>query len=93
MAKGTSRTSAFYNKPGNEDHRQQHRNDNNSGKNGKYAHTKEYKRRHASDRKRLLKMGKLKPDQHVVYKNGKATAGNAYKNYADGARKGASRRA
>ena len=88
-----SATSNFYNKPGNEDHRQKHRNDNNSGKNGKYAHTKEYKRRHRRDRLKLEKKGQISKNQHVVYKNGKPTPGNAYENLAAGARKGARRRA
>ena len=91
MAKGKSTSAKWY-----AEHpkaAQEKSDDNNSGKNGKYAHTNEYKRRHNRDRKRLLKIGKLKPHQHVVYKNGKPTAGNAYKNSADGARKGASRRA
>ena len=93
MAKGKSRTSLFYNKPGNEDHRQKHSDDNNSGKNGKYAHTKAYKRRHENDRLKLKKRGAITSKQHVVYPNGKAKAGNAYANLAAGARKGAARRA
>ena len=93
MAKGKSNTSIFYNKPGNEDHKQKHSDDNNSGKNGKHAHTKEYKKRHANDRLKLKKQGAISTNQHVVYVNGKPKAGNAYANLAAGARKGAARRA
>ena len=91
MAKGKSDSSKWYAE--NPEAAQKKSDDNNSGKNGKYAHTKRYKLKHYYARKHLLKMGKMKSNQHVVWKNGEPTGGNAYKNYADGARKGARRRA
>ena len=79
------RTARFYNKKGNEDHKQKHSDDNNSGKNGKYAHTDAYKRNHANARLQI-KPGK---NQDVEKQNGKWVARSAKENAADGGRKGA----
>ena len=51
MAKGTSRTAVFYQTHPRS--RQKHSDDNNSGKGGKYAHSKKYKRDHMRARRRL----------------------------------------
>ena len=51
MAKGTSRTAVFYQTHPRS--AQKHSDDNNSGKGGKYAHSKKYKRDHMRARRRL----------------------------------------
>ena len=48
---GLGKTAKFYRK--NPASAQHHSDTNNSGKGGKFAHTKEYKRKHAKARKRL----------------------------------------
>ena len=52
---GKSKTSKFYAK--NKKSREKHSCDNSSGCNGKYAHCKKYKRKHAKMRSKL-KIGK-----------------------------------
>ena len=62
---GKSRTSKFYAR--NPKSAAKHSCDNSSGCNGKYAHTKKYKRQHAKQRAKL----KCKKNQDVVKKKGK----------------------
>ena len=50
-AANPGRTARFYRK--NKASREKHNRDNNSGSGGKHAHTKEYKRTHARERRRL----------------------------------------
>tara|TARA_R100000008_G_C3582613_1_gene169656 strand:- start:2373 stop:2639 length:267 start_codon:yes stop_codon:yes gene_type:complete len=51
LASNPGSTARFYRK--NRKSAQKHSDDNNSGKNGKYAHSKAYKKEHAKARKRL----------------------------------------
>ena len=81
------RTARFYRDPDNKESRLKHIRDNSPG--GKYAKSKEYKRRHQATRRAL----KIRGDQDAVNKNGKLVAGSRYKNRADGGRKGARNRA
>lgn len=60
--------------------REKHIRDNSPG--GKYAKSKEYKRRHQAARRAL----KIRGDQDAVNKNGKLVAGNRYANRARGGR-------
>ena len=77
------RTAKFYRS--NAKSRQKHSDDNNSGKGGKYAHSKAYKRNHARARLQI-KPGK---NQDVEKQGGKWVARSAKENAADGGRKGA----
>jgi len=78
------KTAKFYRD--NPKSRQKHSDDNNSGKGGKYAHSKKYKREHEQARTRL----KIKSDKVDVEKQGgKWVKRSAKENAADGGRKGA----
>lgn len=82
MAKGKSRTAKFYQT--HPESRKKHSDDNNSGSGGKYAHTKEYKRKHANARNRM----KINPDEDVVFnKDGSAGKMSRKKNRALGGAK------
>ena len=72
------RTARFYRK--NPESRAKHVRDNSPG--GKYAHSKEYKRKHQDARRKL----KIRGDQDAVNKNGKLVAGNRKANRARGGR-------
>lgn len=64
--------------------------DNNSGKNGRFAHTNAYKRKHANARNNSLK---INPDQDMVTQSdGSLKPGNRRNNRIAGAKKGAARR-
>ena len=66
---------------------QKHSDDNNSGKGGKYAHSKAYKRAHYHARKRLMIKGD-KVDAGRTSDGGWKRE-SAYENAAKGGRKGA----
>ena len=74
------KTARFYRHPDNKESRLKHIRDNSPG--GKYAKSKEYKRRHQAARRAL----KIRGDQDAVNKNGKLVAGNRYANRARGGR-------
>ena len=76
------KTSNFYNKPGNKDHKLKHIRDNSPG--GKYAHSKAYKREHARARRKAGLMGKGGPD--MSKKNGKFVKEDLKINRARGGR-------
>ena len=78
---GKSRTSKFYAR--NPKSAAKHSCDNSSGCNGKYAHTKKYKKQHAKQRAKL----KCKKNQDVVKKKGKWTCESLKINRARGGAK------
>lgn len=80
MALGMSKSAVAYrNNPAS---RKKHSEDNNSGSGGKYAHSKAYKRKHWKARNKM----KIKPDQDVEFKGGKAIATSRKANRAKGGR-------
>ena len=78
MALGQSKSARAYR--ANPASRKKHSDDNNSGSGGKYAHSKAYKRKHWHARNKL----KIRPDQDVEFKGGKAVATSRKKNRAKG---------